>query len=159
MEPFNINLNQMAETSGKYKRFVLILVVATIVIAIALYFIFPPNGKLNLWLLLSIVANFALFGYFAYSGYIAKLYFSSDDYAIEYQFGFLKKRPITIIWQTINKVKIGPTYISFLKRSGRGKKIELGWLPYKKVLEIKERVQEYAKAKEINIEIAEYNKL
>lgn len=159
MEPFNINLNQTAETSGRFKRYILTLSLLTLVIAVASYFLFFRGNDIKLWYFIPFVIYLGLFIYFALMGYKAKIYFMSDEFAIEYQLGFLTKRPTTIIWQTVHKVKIGPTYIAFLKRSGRGKKLELGWLPYKKVVEIKERIEHCAKEKEILVEIAEYNKL
>lgn len=159
MEPFHINLNKTEETSGRFKQFIIILSAITIVIAAVSYFLFFRNNEVRIWFFIPFLIYLGIFIYFAYIGYKAKIYFMSDEFAIEYQFGFFKQRPTTIIWETVHKVKIGPTYISFLKRSGRGKKLELGWLPYKKLVEIKERIEHCAQKKEIIIEIAEYNKL
>ena len=63
------------------------------------------------------------------------------------------------MWDVIDKVRIGPTYITFFKKSGKGKKVQLGWLPYKKVVEIKERIQQCSNNKGIEVEIAEFSKI
>jgi phosphoglycerol transferase MdoB-like AlkP superfamily enzyme len=159
MEPFKINLNQMAETKGRYKRFLLILAIILIIAAVITFSLFHHKNDPGKWVFLSFGSLAIMYIYFAYVGYVAKIYISADDFAIEYQFGFFMKAPTAIIWEVVDKVKIGPTYITFFKKSGRGKKIELGWLPYKKVVEIKERIQQYSEVKGIEIEVAEYNKI
>lgn len=159
MEPFKINLNQMAETSGRYKRFLLILALVLVIVSVVVFILFSHENNPKEWIFLSYGFIAIMYIYFAYVGYVAKIYFSADNFAIEYQFGFFMKTPTAIIWEVIDKVRLGPTYITFFKKSGRGKKVELGWLPYKKVVEIKERIQQYSELKGIKIEVAEYNKI
>lgn len=158
MEPFNINLNQMAETSGRYRRFLIILASALIIIAAVSFAIFYSKHNPKDWIFIIFGIYALIFIYFAYVGYKAKLYFKADDFAIEYQFGFFMKTPSAVIWETISKVKLGPTYITFFKRSGKGKKVQIGWLPYAKVIEIKDRIKSYSEGKGIAVEVAEFSK-
>lgn len=159
MEPFKINLNQMAETSGRYRRFLLILALILVIVSAVIFVIFDHKNDPKEWIFLSFSFIAIMYIYFAYVGYVAKIFISADDFAIEYQFGFFMKTPTAIIWEVIDKVRIGPTYITFLKKSGRDKKLELGWLPYKKIVEIKEHIQEYSEIKGIKIEVVEVNKM
>ena len=159
MEPFKINLNQSSETGNKYKRFIITLAVVYILSCFAAFLIFYLKEDPIEWVFVGAAVWGLIMAYFAYIGYKAQLYFSSDDYAIEYQFGFLVKTPTAIIWETIRKVKLGPTYMTFFKRSGKGKKISLGWLPYAKVIEVKDKIKQFADAKGIAVEIGELHKL
>lgn len=159
MEPFKINLNQMAETSGRYKRFLISLALVLVIVSIISFILLSHKHSSKEWILLPFGIYALLFIYFAYVGYRAKIYFSADEFAIEYQFGFFMKTPTAIMWAVVNKVRIGPTYITFFKKSGKGKKVELGWLPYKKVVEIKERIQQYSEQKNIKIDVAEFSKI
>lgn len=159
MEPFKINLNQSSETGNKYKRFIITLAIIYFASSIAAFLFFYLKNDPVEWFFIGAAAWGLIMAYFAYIGYKAQLYFSADDYAIEYQFGFLVKTPTTIIWETIRKVKLGPTYMTFFKRSGKGKKISLGWLPYAKVIEIKDKIKQFADAKGIAVEIGELHKL
>jgi hypothetical protein len=158
MEPFIINLNQMDETSGRFRRFLVILAIFFILISALSFTFFYSKDDPKEWIF-AVLGFYALvFIYFAYVGRKAKIYFSADDFAIEFQFGFFMKTPNAIIWETIKKVKIGPTYITFFKRSGKGKKVQLGWLPYAKVIEIKKKVKCFSESKGLEVEIAEFNK-
>lgn len=69
----------------------------------------------------------------------------------------MRKVPDQVIWETLKKVRLGPTYISFIKRSGKKKVIPLGWLPYAKVVEIKDKVHVICTSKGIDVEVAEYH--
>ncbi|MFP4556847.1 MAG: hypothetical protein ACLFNU_08255 [Bacteroidales bacterium] len=156
MEPFTINLNQMQETSGRYKRFLLILTsIFLIASAISLVFFHKAHNE---WIVGLFALYLFIFAYFAYAGHKAKLYVTADEFAIEYQFGFFVKTPSSIMWQAVKKVRLGPTYITFIKRSGRGKRMLLGWLPYAKVIEIKEKIKDYCVAKGIEVEVADFKK-
>ncbi len=158
MEPFTINLNQMEETSGRYKRFLLIIVGVFIVASAVSFIFFHKVHNLSEWAIGFFALYLFIFAYFAYAGHKAKLYIAADEFAIEYQFGFLVKTPSSIMWQVVKKVRLGPTYITFIKRSGRGKRMSLGWLPYTKVIEIKEKIKTFCEAKGIDVELAEFSK-
>lgn len=158
MEPFKINLSQMAETSGRYRRFLIVLALIFIVISAISFGVFHNKHDYREWLFAILGVYAIAFIYFAFAGHKAQLYLSADDFAIEYQFGFFVKTPSSIMWQTVNKVKLGPTYMAFLKRSGKGKKIHLGWLPYSKVIEIKEKIKLFSEAKGIEVEVADFHR-
>lgn len=159
MEPFKINLNQSEETGSKYKRFIFTLAIIYFISSIAAFLIFYFKNDPVEWVFVGAAVWGLIMLSFAFLGSKAKLYFSADDYAIEYQFGFLVKTPTAIIWETVKKVKLGPTYITFFKLSGKGKKVEFGWLPYVKVIEIKEKIKQYADNKGIPTEVGELKKI
>lgn len=158
MEPFNINLNQTTETGNRYKKFLVILMILFIAAAATSFFILNQQHDPKEWIFLAFSIYGLGFIYFAYAGRKAKIYFKADDFAIEYQFGFFLKTPTSIMWDVIKKIRIGPTYITFSKKSGKGKKVQLGWLPYAKVIEIKDKVNLFAQSKELEVEIAEFSK-
>lgn len=155
MEPFSINLNQMADKGGRYKRLVIILASAFVATSAAAYFLFL-NSTMSEWLLIGWGVYLLLYIYFGFVGYNTKMFINADDFALEYQFGFFKKVPQKIIWETVNKVKLGFTYIAFYKKTGKRKVIKIGWLPYAKVKEIKNMVDSFCKEKSIEVVVAEY---
>ena len=122
MEPFKINLNQMAETSGRYKRFLLILALVLVIVSVVVFILFSHENNPKEWIFLSYGFIAIMYIYFAYVGYVAKIYFSADNFAIEYQFGFFMKTPTANIWEVIDKVRLGPTYITFFKNREEVKK-------------------------------------
>jgi hypothetical protein len=158
MESFNINLNQTTETGNRYKKFLVILMVLFLAAAILSFLILNQQNDPREWIFLAFGIYGLGFIYFAYAGCKAKIYFKADDFAIEYQFGFFLKTPTSIMWDVIKKIRLGPTYITFSKKSGKDKKVQLGWLPYTKVIEIKDKVNSFAQSKGVDIEIAEFSK-
>jgi len=157
MEPFSINLNQMAEKGNRYKRLLLILALIFLASSAIIFWILYKKDNPIEWIFLGLGVYFLLFIYFGYIGYNTKMFINGDDFALEYQFGFFKKVPEKIIWETLTKVKLGFTSITFLKKTGRKKVIKVGWLPYQKVKEIKNRIQAVCNDKNIPLEIAEYH--
>lgn len=156
MEAFSINLNQMADKGNRYKRLLFILaLVFLITSAITFWILYKKDNPIE-WIFLGLGVYFLLFIYFGYVGYNTKMFINGDDFALEYQFGFFKKVPEKIIWETLTKVKLGFTYIAFFKKTGRRKVIKVGWLPYQKVKEIKNNVQAICDEKKIKVEVAEY---
>lgn len=158
MEPFKINLSQTTETSGRFKRFLITMAIGLIIVSAISFAFFYKNNKASEWFFVLLGVYASAFLYFAFAGHRTQLFFNGDDFAIEYQFGFFMKTPIVIIWETITKVKLGPTYITFFKRSGKGKQVQIGWLPYAKVIEIKDNVKCFAEGKGIEVETAGFVK-
>lgn len=157
MEMFFIELNELSHKKSRLIRFWLGGAIILIVLLL-LSILFIENAFTRLEILLPIVAYFAVYIYFTYKSYYSQMYISSDNYALEYKFGMLSKQVKTIIWDTITKVKFGPTYVAFFKRSGKKNTISLGWLPYAKLKEIKEKICEVANEKGIPCEWAEYKR-
>lgn len=157
MEPCSINLNQMADKGSRYKRLISILAIIFLLTSAIIFWIFYKKDNPIEWIFLGLGVYFLLFIYFAYVGYNAKMFINCDDFALEYQFGFFKKVPDKIIWETLTKVKLGFTYLAFYKKSGKRKLIKVGWLPYQKVKQIKNKVQEICDEKGIKVDIAEYH--
>jgi uncharacterized membrane protein YdbT with pleckstrin-like domain len=159
MESFSINLNQMAERGGRFKRYLIILGIVFIAIATISFLILYRKGNPMEWIFVAFGVYALAFFYFAYMGYKTKIFINGDEHALEYQFGFFKKVPDKVIWQTISKVKLGPTYLAFYKRTGKRKVIQIGWLPYAKVKEIKSKVHEVCIEKNIQVEEADFQKV
>lgn len=155
MESFTINLNKTSEKGDRYKRFLIIISVVLICVTLITYAIFYLNGINNQWVYIISASYIIAFIYFAFKGRKTALYINSDQTALEYQLGFYRQAPIAILWQSIKKVKLGPTYISFFKRSNKRKTIYLGWLPYTKIIEIKSNVERMCKTLNIDIEYGE----
>lgn len=157
MDTFSIELNEIGHKKSKLIRLWVsgaIILIASMVLS----FYLIGNDLTRLAVLIPIVLEVAIYIYFAFVTYNAHVYIQSDAYALEYKFGMLSKTPKSIIWETITKVKIGPTYIAFFKRSGKRTTISLGWLPYVKLKEIKDKVCAVAQHKGITCEWAEYKR-
>jgi hypothetical protein len=158
MESFSINLNQAQEKGKRFKKYILLLGIIYVVTSAVLFFIMLRRNDPKEWIFL-INGIYALgliaFGFW---GHKQKFYINGDDYALEYQFGFFSKVPERIIWQTITKVRIGPAYIAFYKRTGKRKVVQLSWLPYAKVMEIKTKIQEFTTEKGLEVEIADFQR-
>ncbi|HRW63313.1 MAG TPA: hypothetical protein P5132_07480 [Bacteroidales bacterium] len=157
MEPCSINLNQMSDKGSRYKRLLLILALIFLVTSALTFWLLSINNNPNEWIFLGLGVYFLLFIYFGYVGYNAKMFINCDDFALEYQFGFFSKVPDKIIWETLTKVKLGFTYVAFYKKTGKRKLIQVGWLPYQKVKEIKNKVHEICNEKGIQVEVVEYH--
>jgi hypothetical protein len=158
MEAFTLNLNQSEEKGKRFKKFILLLAVIYIISSGILFYISFKKGNPIEWIFLIFIVYAAVLVFTGYWGHKRKFYISGDDYALEYQFGFFSKVPEKIIWQTIKKVRIGPAYVAFYKRTGKRKVIQLSWLPYAKVVQIKDLIQKASSEKNIEIEIAEFHK-
>jgi hypothetical protein len=100
----------------------------------------------------------ALYIYFAWITFKTKLFVRADDKGIVFKFGYHESSKNFIFWDSINGVRIGYAYITFYKKSGKQKRIQLGWLPYSKVLEIKEKFIEICESKGITYEIVDFIK-
>jgi hypothetical protein len=149
----------MEDKGARYKRLLISLALSFILTSFAAYFLFfKNNDNPNLWILGAWGVYLLLYFYFAFVGYNAKMFINADDFALEYQFGFFRKVPEKLIWETITKVKLGFTYIAFFKRTGKRKVIKIGWLPYSKVKEIKNIVNSICDEKGIEVVTAEYQK-
>ncbi len=158
MEPFSISLSEMTDKGSRYKRLLIILSASFLATSLAAYFLFFKGNNSNIWIFLGWGIYFLLYIYFGFVGYNTKMFVNGDDFALEYQFGFFSKVPDKIIWETVTKVKLGFTYIAFYKRTGKRKVIQIGWLPYSKVKEIKNKVNSFCNEKGINVEVAEFHK-
>jgi len=161
MKPFEINLNQAAKTKHKYRSFLIIRSLLLIAASLITFFVVilinrQPNIKFNYyWIILICAVYVAYYIYSLYSNYKTKLYVKTDDIAFSYRLGYNRKSAIFVVWDTIKKVKIGTTYISFYKKTGVQKKISLGWLSYKELTLIKNAVEDFAKMLGVTVEKAE----
>lgn len=157
MKSFSISLSQTKEKNSRFKRLLLILAILFVVISLAAYFLFYKGTNTSIWIFIGWGIYLLVNLFFGFVGYNKEMFVNADEFALEYQFGFFSKVPNKIIWETVTKVKLGFTYIAFYKKAGRRKVMELGWLPYSKLKEIKNNVHSLCKEKGINVEVAEYH--
>ncbi|HSH52408.1 MAG TPA: hypothetical protein VK982_11860 [Bacteroidales bacterium] len=146
----------MSDKGRRFKRFILIISLVFLASAIGVAWLLYQKRDIESWIFISLGIYFLFFLYFGYIGYNAKMFIRCNDFALEYQFGFFKKIPEKIIWETIDKVKLGFTSIIFFKKSGRKKVIKIGWVPYEKLKKIKNSVHSICTDKGIDLEVAEY---
>lgn len=156
MESFYIDLNEMTNKKAKLFRILIIGAIIFIVLAVLSIFLMGEEYKSAEVPFIIMGVYFLLYIYYAWYTSKAKLYIQADEYAVEYSFGMIKRTSEIIIWDTIVKVKLGPTYVAFFKRTGKRKVIGLGWLPYAKVVDIKEKICSICQFKGIICEKADY---
>ncbi|HPD95239.1 MAG: hypothetical protein H6537_06665 [Bacteroidales bacterium] len=156
MKEFFIDLNEMPLKKSKLYRMWIIGALVLIVLVIASFFIFDIKSVKTGWPMLLPLFYLSVYIYYAWYTYKLKLYIRGDEFAVEYKFGMLAQSVNTIIWDTVTKVKFGPTYVTFFKKSGKARKIALGWLPYAKVVEIKDSIIQLCENKAIKCEQGEY---
>jgi hypothetical protein len=153
---FNIDLNEYSSKKSQIIKLLIygaIVCISFMVISYSVFLQYRPYLE-NLFLISSIYL--ALYLYFAWITFNTKLFVKADTSGIEFKFGILKRSKDYIIWDTVKRIRIGPAYITFYKKSGRNKRIQLGWLPYSKVIEIKEKIVGICKAKEIEFEEVDF---
>lgn len=109
-------------------------------------------------LLITMVIYLMLYIYFVWVSFKTKLFIKVDGNSIVLKFGIRNSSKDVIMWDTIKKVRVGPTYISFYKKSGRRRRYMLGWLPYAKVIEIKDKLVDVFERKGITYEVADFIK-
>ena len=161
MKTFYIDLN---ESSSKKPRIIRLLAfgamvcIAFILASIAVFLKYTSSFE---WIFLISAIYVALYVYFAWITYKTKLYIKADVSGIDFKFGIRSNSGSYIIWDSVSKVRIGYAYIAFFKKSGRRKKIQLSWLPYSKVIEVKEKLEAFCKYKKIaceKIDFIDYSK-
>lgn len=156
MSDFYIDLN---EFSSKKTRIVQLLVFGAIICVgftlTSLSIFLTTNSSLE-WFFLMAAIYVALYIYFAWLTFNAKLYVKADESGIEFKFGIRSKTANYINWSSISRLRIGYAYISFFKKSGRRRRIQLSWLPYCKVVEIKEKVIHLCKKRGVTYEIVDF---
>ncbi|BDX38562.1 hypothetical protein CYCD_19170 [Tenuifilaceae bacterium CYCD] len=158
MKTFFIDLNEMAHKKSKLYKVWAFGALMFVVFGVGTSMLLKDKVDGAMWPIIIMSAYLLLYIYYAWVTYKAKLYIQADDYAVEYSFGMIKRTAEIIIWDTIVKVKLGPTYVAFFKRSGKRKVVSLGWLPYVKVVDIKEKIRKACEYKGVPFEIVDYNR-
>ena len=159
MDSFYIDLNEMTNKKPRLiKMWLFGAVIFALLFVLSFVVLSSRNHKVE-WYYIAGIVYFGLYIYFAWSAYKNKLYIQADNFALEYKFGLLARSTKSIMWATITKVKVGPTYMNFFKKSGRKNSIKIGWLPYNKVVEIKDSVVKMCETLEIPLEKSEFRTL
>jgi len=158
MKTYYIDLNEITRNRARTIKFLAFGAGVCLLLIIASFLIFFKYKSSKEWPLLLLTVYLALYVYFAWITLKAKIYIKADSNEIVFKFGIRNRSKDYILWETVNRIKIGPTYIIFFKRSGRRKKFLLSWMPYKKVIEVKETVVELSESKNIPCEIVEFER-
>jgi len=156
MKDTYIDLN---EYTTKKQRIFKLVVYGTL-ICVGLMFLsvallYMNSSKLEYYLLLMPI-YLLFYIYFLWVSLKASLFIKTDINSIVIKFGIRNSSRDIILWDSINKVRIGPTYISFFKKTGKRKRYMLGWLPYAKVIEIKDKLIEVFESNGISYEVVDF---
>jgi len=156
MNNFYVDLN---EVSSKKPRIIRLLIFGALVclsFTLSSFSIFMKLSTSLEWIFLIVSIYLALYIYFAWLTVTTKLFIKADGNGIAFKFGIRSSSASYFIWDSITKVRIGYAYIAFYKKSGRRKKVQFSWLPYSKVIEIKEKLEAFCKYKKIACEKADF---
>jgi len=158
MTSFYIDLNEISSKKPRIRRLLLfgaIICSGLILSSLAIFLTLKSSLE---WFFLVAALYLALYVYYAWITFKAQLFVKADTVSFEYKFGSLKGSKNTILWDVVSKVKIGPAYIAVYKKSGRRKMVQLNWLPYAKVIEIKESLIQMCMIKNIKYEKVDFIK-
>jgi len=158
MKTYYIDLNEINRKRARSIRFLALGAGVCILLIIVTFLVFLKYNSSVEWPLLFQTVYLSFYVYFAWITLKAKIYIKADGNEIVFKFGIRNRSKDYILWETVSGIKIGPTYITFFKKSGRKKRIPLGWMPYKKVIEVKETVVELSSSKNIPCEIVEFER-
>ncbi|MGI6479383.1 MAG: hypothetical protein ACOX0M_08085 [Salinivirgaceae bacterium] len=155
MESFYINLNSHPERSKRFRRFIILISIILVIMVGLTFWAFYAFSIFNIWLILLLSLHTIIYFYLVYKGYKSELYVKSDSSVLSYKLSLYRRTPTLIFWGSIRKVKIGPTYVTFHKRSGKRKTMYLGWLSYANNINIKHNIDIIARQLNIEIEYGE----
>lgn len=156
MNKLYINLNEYSTKKQRVFRLLalgLLICILLIILSVLPLLLF---GKSAEYLAIIIFIYLFLYFYFAWLSFKSKIYIKTDDNSIIIKFGIRNSSRDIILWDSIRKVRIGPTYIAFYKKSGRRRRYMLGWLPYAKVIEIKDGLIELFDSLGVEYEVVDF---
>ncbi len=158
MNDLYIDLNEITTKKQRIFRLLIyetLVCVGLILLSVALLYMY--NSKFEYYLFV-IPVYLLLYIYFLWVSLKADLFIKADSSSIVIKFGVRNSSRDIILWDSIKKVRVGPTYISFFKKTGKRKRYMLGWLPYIKVIEIKDKLIEVFKSNGIAYEVVDFIK-
>lgn len=158
MTYFNLDLNEYSKRKPRVIRLLIMGALVCLGFTIASLAIFLTLKSSLEWFFLIAAIYLALYIYFAWIAFKTKLYVKADENGIVFKFGIRENTKDFIIWDSIKKLRVGPAYVAFLKKSGKWKRIQLGWLHYTSVIEIKDKVVEVCRKKGISYEVVDFIK-
>lgn len=158
MTSFNIDLNEYSSKKPRVVRLLIFGAIICLAFTLSSLAIFLTLKSSLEWFFLIVAVYVALYIYFGWITFKTKLFVKADSKGIVFKFGIRTSFNDFIVWETVKKVRIGYAYITFFKKSGRRRKIQLGWLPYSKVIDIKDKVIEMCKQVDIEYEMADFIK-
>jgi Ca2+/Na+ antiporter len=119
MESFYIELNEMSHKKPRIIKLWIIGAAVLVVLLVLSFVFFASKGYRVVWLLLAAAIYLGIYIYYAYITYNAKMYIQADEFALEYKFGLISRTVNTYMWDTVSKVRLGPAYLAFYKRTGK----------------------------------------
>ena len=158
MSSFYIDLNEFSSKKPRIFRLLILGAIVCLSLVLSSLSIFLTMNSSLEWFFLIAAIYVALYIYFAWITFKTKLYVKADAKGIEFKFGIRSKTANYINWDLIKRIGIGYAYLSFVKKSGKRRRIQLGWLPYSKVVDIKEKVIEMCKYRGIAFEMIDFIK-
>ncbi|HOG20301.1 MAG TPA: hypothetical protein PKW37_07660 [Salinivirgaceae bacterium] len=155
MESFYINFNSHPERSKRFRRFIVLISIILVVMVGLTFWAFYAFSIFGIWLILLLSLHTIIYFYLVYKGYKSELYVKSDNEVLSFKLSLYRRTPTLVFWDSIKKVKIGPTYVAFYKRSGKRKTMYLGWLSYANNINVKRNIESIVKQLSIDIEYGE----
>lgn len=151
-----IDLNEY--TTKKQRVFRLLIYETLICIGLMLLtvFLFFSFSSTIEYYLLVIPIYLLLYLYFVWISLKTNLFIKVNEDSIVLKFGIRNSSKDILLWDTIKNVRVGPTYISFYKKSGKRRRFMLGWLPYAQVIEIKDKLIDVFESKKIPYEVVDF---
>ena len=153
---FYIDLNEYSSKKPRVIRQLIFGAIICLSLTLTSLSIFLTMNSSLEWFFLIAAVYVALYIYFAWLTFKTKLYVKADENGIEFKFGIRSKTANYLNWGLIKRIGIGYAYISFFKKSGKRRRIQLSWLPYSKVVKIKENLIEVCKHRGISYEIVDF---
>lgn len=155
MELFHIDLNEMAHRRSRLYKACSTGALVLIVLSVATVVLLDDTAKGTRLSLIVPIVYTILYIYYVWFASQTKLYIQANEHAVRFSLGMVRHTSQTIMWGTVGKVRLGPTYVAFYKHTGKRKVFRLGWLPYAKVVEVKEQVGRACEFKGIACERSE----
>ncbi|NVO09716.1 MAG: hypothetical protein HXX16_07140 [Bacteroidales bacterium] len=161
MTSFYVDLNEASSKKPRIRRLLIFgatICLGFILFSLSIFLFFRSSLE---WFFLVAGLYLVLYLYYAWVTYKTSLFVKADTVCFEYKFGSLKGSKSAILWDVVSKVKLGPAYVAFYKKSGRRKMVQLNWLPYSKVVEIKESLIKMCEFKNIEyqkVDLIKYTK-
>lgn len=151
MDSFFVNLSSSTDKIKRFRRFVILLSLFLVVLAILPVVFLSFFFGFNVWLSLFLGLHTVIYGCLVYSSYKSELYVKADKVGLVFKVSLYRQAPVRIFWESVKMVKLGPAYVAFYKASGRRRMLRLGLFSYRNVILVKRNIE--AIAKELDIPI------
>lgn len=139
---FYIDLNEDWEHHWQTERKIMIAGIVVLLIICTLNIIVTKNNY-NRAIYIALLLFYVVAMAYSYRIRIrTKYYVRSDAQMLEFKLHAMERLKQQLLWESIEHVKFGATYVAFYKRTGKRKQLKMGWLTYDSVLRIKHQLQQ-----------------